>query len=133
MIEATKVRIVRETEHGRVIPSLAFEEWLIEILPSYFDALQDLEVELPFVVMISLQGVRGSVLAVRRDPFWFDDKPVINRDTLELPEVMIQRFGQEVDYQRAMQPALDALWNSAGYLCSQYFDTDGRWIGAQFK
>lgn len=133
IIEATKVGILWESDQGLLIPSLSFEKWILEVLPSYIESFQDLEVPPPFVLMISLQGVRGARLGVSREQFLSrDDRPIL-QDTLELPEIMIENFGQTVDYQRAARPAFDALWNSAGYIRSQHFDTEGRWIGAQIR
>jgi hypothetical protein len=83
----------------------------------------------PFVLMISLQGVRGAYLAVRREQFLYDDSSPMLRDSLELPEVTIDSFGEPADYHRAARPAFDALWNAAGYVRSQHFDEEGNWTG----
>lgn len=64
--------------------------------------------------MITLQGVRGARLGVYPAPL--DAPPPINRSVLELPEIVIERYGTEVEYQQATRPAFDALWNTAGFL-----------------
>jgi hypothetical protein len=77
--------------------------------------------------MLTLQGVRGAALHVGTG--FFQDHVPLQRDTLELPEVLIDRYGAEADYHRVIRPAFDALWNSAGMARSQNFDESGRWVG----
>jgi hypothetical protein len=128
IIEAVRIRMLAEREGGvLVIPSLAFDKYIFEVLPMYMTALRDLNVPPPITIMITLQGVRGARLGVKRD--WFDDPPALDRAVLELPEVVVERYGTEEEYQKAVRPAFDALWNSAGYPCSRYFDSDDRWVG----
>jgi len=123
-IEATKVRA---TNGNGFIPSQSIEQAIIEKLGDYMDGLQSLEIPVPVVVMISLQGVYGARVGtqVRSDP---DDlPPPLRTDQLELPEVIILDYGSAVSYQAAVRPAFDALWNVAGYARSQNFDVEGRW------
>jgi hypothetical protein len=75
--------------------------------------------------MITLQGVRGARLGGIPQPL--EDLPAVDRDVLELPEVVIEHYGTDVDYQRAARPALDALWNTGGIARSKHFDAEGRW------
>ena len=75
--------------------------------------------------MITLQGVRGARLSVRPQPL--DDPPKLDRDVLELPESIIERYGTSADYQRAARPAFDALWNTGGFFRSNHFDATGEW------
>lgn len=127
-IEAVKVRVMSDNTGSLTIPSLAFDSHIMSILPKYLSALQQLEVAPPIVVMLTLQGVRGARLAIKQN-FFHDSPPPLDRNVLELPEVVIERFGTPEEYQKAVRPAFDALWNSAGYVRSQYFDDDGRWVG----
>jgi Putative DNA-binding domain len=124
-IEAVKVRVVSDL-HGnqRVIPTLDFDKWIFECLPGYFSALQRLDVQPPIILMITLQGVRGARLGVGMH---YVDPPLIDRSVLELPEIIIERYGTEDEYQRAARPAFDALWNTGGFSRSQHFDETGRW------
>jgi hypothetical protein len=126
-IEAVKVRVVtdRTRPGGLIVPAVALGRWIFEVLPGYLSALQTLDVSPPVVLMVTLQGVRGSRLGIIPEPM--DDPPSIDRDVLELPEIMIERYGTAEEYQRASRPAFDALWNAAGYPRSHYFDETGRW------
>jgi hypothetical protein len=96
------------------------------VLTSYLTALQGLDVPPPIVLMIALQGVRGARLAVAGYQY-IDAPPAIDRAVLELPEIIIERYGTEDEYQRAARPAFDALWNTGGFPRSQHYDETGRW------
>jgi hypothetical protein len=125
-IEAVKVRVVSDLDEGNLwIPTLDFDRWIFEQLPQYLTALQQLDVPPPIVLMITLQGVRGARLGVYPRPS--EDLPKIDRDVLELPEVIIERYGTDESYQRAARPAFDALWNTGGYSRSKHFDAAGKW------
>jgi hypothetical protein len=50
-------------------------------------------------------------------------------ELLELPEVIIEDFGLDGDYQKVLRPSLDARWNAGGFLKSVHFSDDGLWIG----
>jgi len=69
------------------IPTLAFDHWILERLPNYLSTLQSLDVPPPIILMTTLQGVRGARLGVR--PIPLEDLPVLDRDVLELPEIVI--------------------------------------------
>jgi len=126
-IEAVKVRVVSDLQQGQLwIPTLDFDRWIFEKLASYLSALQRLDVPPPIVLMITLQGVRGSRLGVGSDSF--EDPPKIDRDVLNLPECVIEQYGTDIDYQRAARPAFDALWNTGGFARSKHFDSTGRWV-----
>ena len=120
-IEAVKVRVLTDLHDGDLyVPTLDFDKWIFEVLPSYLTALQKLDVPPPVVLMITLQGVRGARLGVGERWTTFEDRPIIDRAVLELPEILIESYGPSVDYQRAARPAFDALWNTGGYAQSKH-------------
>ena len=127
IVEATKAAIVLDVQGRRLIAGIRFEQHLFEVLPGYLDGLRDLGILPPLVVLITLQGVAGAAYAVKTTPL--DPESPIDQDTLRLPDCYIQDFGSADDYQRALRPAIDALWNSAGYSEAQTFDANGRWVG----
>ena len=125
-LEAVKVRVVSDMHPGLlIIPAPDFDRGIFERLPEYLSALQKLDVPPPLVLMITLQGVRDARLGVSVDSL--DGMPKIDRDTLELPECVIEQYGTDADYQRAVRPAFDALWNTGGFFQSKHFDETGRW------
>ncbi len=129
IVEATKAGIARIYNEGKNIPSLDFEKWIFEVLSGYLNGLRSMDVPPPLVVMISLQDISGASLGVGSD-IWNVDNPVpFKFSELLLPEIIIEDYGTEQDYQRFMRPAFDTLWNAAGYSESKYFDEDNLWVG----
>lgn len=129
IIEATKADILRDHNGQKNIPSLSFDQWIFEVLPKYLNGLRTLGVPPPLVVMISLQEIAGALLGIGGDIYDFSSPAPFRNSELLLPEIMIEDYGTAEDYQRAMRPAFDALWNSAGYAASQYFNDDNLWVG----
>lgn len=126
MVEATKGRIVVQREGAiRVIPARKFCDDLMVCLPKYLDGLRKLDIPPPIVVMLSLEGIRGSILVTNND--WALKSEEISADTLELPPVVIEDYGSSAGYQRAMRPIFDALWNAGGHARCNYFTVDGAW------
>jgi hypothetical protein len=129
IIEAVKVGILGKRDDGTVfLSSLAFDEWILGVLPDYLKALRELNVPAPITMMFSLQGVRGAFLVTHTN-WHINPPPPFDRAVLELPEVVIEQYGTSEDYQRTVRPAFDALWNAAGYFGSKHFDAEGRWLG----
>jgi hypothetical protein len=126
-IEAVKVRVAMRRDRVLLIPTLDFDTHIFEVLPGYLGALQRLDVPPPVVLMITLQGIRGVRLGVDSMQYLDHDASAIDRAVLELPEIMIERYGTDEEYQRAARPAFDALWNTGGFPRSQHYDETGRW------
>ena len=132
IIEATEAGIVNSRDSRKLIVSLKFAKDIFGVLPGYLDGLKALDVPSPLAIMISLQEVHGAILGVR-DDFSYDALDFLNKSfnksELLLPEIIIEDYGTEQDYQRAMRPAFDALWNAAGYASSHCFSDDDLWKG----
>ncbi len=128
IIEATKASIVRERDGERFVPGLKFDKDIFEALPNYLNGLKALNVPPPLVIMISLQEVNGAHLFVSKNIF-DDGGYKFSKPELLLPEIVIEDYGTDQNYQKAMRPAFDALWNAAGYAASGYFNDDDLWVG----
>lgn len=129
IIEATKAGVVSDYNGQQNIPSLDFDRGIFAVLPSYLNGLRSLDVPPPLVVMISLQEISGASLGVGGDIWNFNVAIPFKSHELLLPEIIIEDYGTEHDYQRVMRPAFDALWNAAGFAASKYFNDDSIWIG----
>ena len=129
IVEATKAEIMRNHEGQKIIPSLVFDQSIFEVLPGYLNGLQLLDVPSPLAVMISLQEISGSLLGVGGNIWGLNGPVPFKSSELLLPEIIIEDYGTEQDYQRVMRPAFDVLWNSAGYASSRYFNDDNLWVG----
>lgn len=124
-VEATKANIVSEPrDSGRVIWGGDFETKLFGVLPNYLNALRDLGVPPPLVLLLTLEGVDGAVYFVGDQ---VDPAPPIDRNVVHLPSCLIEAYGTDADYHRALRPAIDALWNASGHPVARSFDADGRW------
>lgn len=128
ILEATRASILSSEKTRYWIPALSFSKQIIEILPKYINGLQAIGVTTPLALMITVEGIKGAYLnaSKRFDP---DNIYAIDRSVLCLPEILIEEYGLEADYQKAIRPAFDALWNSAGYAACGYFDENDTWIG----
>ena len=88
----------------RVLVLNHFETMILEVLPSYFEALHALEITPPIALMISLQGVRGAIPGTPHADQEHDRETPMARDELLLPEVTIENYGNPDEYHRQVQP-----------------------------
>ena len=128
IIEAIDASIVYENEYKNQphIGSKDLERRVVRALPRFVDGLRTLDVSPPLIVMISLQDVKGAFYAVGNTLYGISP---INADVVRLPVGVLTDFGSASDYHRAIQPAFDALWNSAGRARDENFSTEGVWKG----
>lgn len=106
------------------LPSRTFEEQIIRTLAEIKTLHQQLGIEPPFVLMLSLLGVKGYCLAFD-DGFWGWRNKKFDRDDLLIPEVMIE--SAEFAPSFVLKPSLDIVWNAAGYERSFNYDAQGNW------
>jgi hypothetical protein len=125
-VEATMASIITERGGERYIHGGVFETNIIRVLPKYLNGLRDVGVPPPIVVLLTLEGVRGVCYRVRKD-ICDAQEPAIELARLNLPEGLISEYGPDLDYYRAVKPAFDALWNTAGRPSAQSFSADGIW------
>lgn len=103
------------------IPSTSLEEGLLQSTGQYFQALQEVKVEPPVFVGLSLLGVRGYTLATRSRAA---GEPV-DRDDLILPEQLVESLSASPE--AFMRPIFDVLWQACGYACCLDYDEQGKW------
>jgi hypothetical protein len=97
----------------------------METVPTYIATLQELGVPPPFTVMMTLTETADVRLGVDDRP---QDLRPIQHPRLELPAIQMDDFGSPREYQRAMRPAFDALWNAGGFARSRNFNEKGDWV-----
>jgi len=115
----------------KVIASLRCEEVLLEALPKYTKIQEQMGVEPPFFIMLSILDVRGYCMYVDFAEFKGHKDLKIDRDALLVPEIFVESFKYESD--QVLRPAFDAIWNAAGWERSMNYDGEGRWIGKTTK
>jgi hypothetical protein len=125
-IEAVDAFMLRgDKPTGRIIQATMFETSLVSALPRYLGVQQDLGVEPPVAVLLTLVGVRGYSMALSL-PVSPDD--LIERDVLDLPEVLIDRFDiTTATAPQYLKSLFDIIWNATGYERSLNYDEAGNW------
>lgn len=101
------------------IPSSTFEAELTKQVPQYLIALKALGVPPPFVLMLTLIGVKDYYMAVSEKFMFTGNDAPIDRDVVIVPEIVIE------DYECVasnLRPLLDSVWNAAGWPASPNFD-----------
>lgn len=112
--------------HYRHIPR-TFEKNIIERTKKYLQAMQNVDIQPPIVLGLSL-------LNVKKYPMWKDGSrddifiksKAIEDDDLVLPVGILEDWTQDVS--AALKPVFDNLWNACGYPGSINFDQEGNWI-----
>lgn len=105
------------------IPSKYLEARLIRCFQKYVDLMRGIAIDLPYVVFLTLVGVKDCNL-------WVDGGDAnykIDRDILQLPEVMIESYNNAPH--TVLRPCFDGLWNAWGYTKSWDYDENGNWKG----
>jgi hypothetical protein len=129
-IEAVYSNLINEAQrYGRLIHGQSIEQYITRAFRSYLGVLDTLDVPTPILLMVTLQNVKGAIYAIEAGHLMFGNSETISKATLVLPEAVIENYGAAVDYERALKPALDVLWNSAGYSDDGFFDESGHWTG----
>lgn len=124
IIEAVEGLLLKHD--GRLyIPSVAFEEKLINGTKEYLALLKDLNVEPPFFCFLSLINVKGYYMGINPARFIVHETYPISQNILELPEILIEDFS--TDPASALKPCFDSLWNACGFTKSFNYDESGRW------
>jgi hypothetical protein len=128
VLEVVQGRILAGQHEGRlVIPSVAFEEYIMRYLPQCFRLLETIGAGLPVVVAITLTHTKGLWMGV--DAFFGDVGYPIDAETVILPETIVESFATPA--QQVLKPMFDLIWNACGFPGSANFDQDGNWITRQ--
>lgn len=126
IFEMVSTRLFNSREEDLYIPSIVLEEELINTLTDCIALHQKSAINPPSVILASFTGVRGYKLAVsQRLDAWHQQNHRIDRDTLILPEVIVEGYGESPA--TILKPILDAIWNSAGWQKSYGYDEEGEW------
>jgi hypothetical protein len=60
------------------------------------------------------------------DPYALEIGQPIDRDTLTLPETVVEDLNSKPE--NILRPMFDLVWNACGYPRSRNFDADGNWL-----
>lgn len=127
VIEAVEGRILSHEYQGKpTIPSVAYEEYILQYLPRCFQLQREIGASTPIVVAMTLTNVRGLVMGVDSWPFGDNAGNPIDTNTIILPETVVQEFSTPII--AILKPMFDLVWNACGYRASKNFDANGNWI-----
>ena len=126
IIEAVNGNLIgSEFEDKRIIPSVSFEETILQYVPFCFQMLARLGVGAPVVLALTLTQTEGIVMGTADAQMWgFGD--AIDVETVILPEVLVEDLSQPA--QKIVKPMFDLIWNACGKPSSENFDANGDWI-----
>jgi hypothetical protein len=124
VIEAGEGELFKWMEESKGIPTTALEGAILKALPRFLDVQKELGISLPIAVLLTLVGVKGSVLHVPRRSFVFSHIR-IDRDILPIPEVMVESY--DAPAHTILRPVFDAIWQSGGFEKSVNYNDKGEW------
>lgn len=107
------------------IPSVAYEQIILENLQRYLKLLLAMSVHCPIAIALSLTGVKGSCIGLNHSSWDMPELRPVIQEHLFLPEVMLQNFDDSAT--AAIRPSFDLVWNACGLPKSRNFDSDGEW------
>jgi len=107
---------------GRYIPvedSFSFEKFIIEAFDRYIKFLASQGVTPPIYAFLTLTGISGYQIAAS----WFRTGNIIDRDQIQLPEIVINSSDVRADL--LLKPWFDLIWNAGGFAGSLCYDASG--------
>jgi hypothetical protein len=111
------------------------EEQVIKALLDFIKFYKDLGIELPIYVFLTLSNVKDykfhldddfSNIYQVRYRMRGEEKPVIDRNNLIIPEITISNY--ESSPTEILRPAFDLIWNSVGFARDFNYNENGEWI-----
>ncbi len=126
-LEIVQGRILaNEYQDRMVIPSVTYEQYILQYLSRCLQLLQEIGANAPVVVALTLLTTRGLYMGVRNT--WGDQPGFpIDSDSLILPEVVVEDLA--IPASQILRPLFDLIWNACGLPQSLNFDENGNWNG----
>jgi hypothetical protein len=120
--------LVFEKQGTEWIASGGYERNLVNYLSTCFRVFGEIGIAGPVFVALTLTGARG--LAMSNPMSYVETSSLIDRDTLVLPETVVQDLS--VEPVEVLRPMFNLVWNSCGFEASRNFDKDGDWIERRY-
>ncbi len=124
IIEAVETSILAPYHNPPLIPSVLFEQELINSVDTYLALLKELSVQLPAYIFISVLGVRGYSMATKG---WMHQVLLIDRENLIIPESVVEHYNHEA--KDILRSCFDTIWNACGFSRSLNYNENGDWVG----
>lgn len=116
-----------EKKHGLAIAGGLLEKNFFVAFPGYIQVFDEINVPPPFVVQITLDGVRGAFYAHHRYGMAPMRQARLDRNRMFLSECVIESNESIADIHRAIKPAFDSLYNALGEAECSHFNEEGLW------
>jgi hypothetical protein len=129
-IEAVDAKIIQlpwpDTPGLPYIMAEDVEDALCQVLPGYLAAQESIGVEPPILIMLTILGVSGHVVAWREGGVGREYHQSIDKNDLLTPEIQLDSFA--CDPKAVLKPAFDAIANAGGLPYSRSYDAEGSWL-----
>jgi hypothetical protein len=131
IVEAVDSRFVMgegTRENAFRLTSIRMEGRIVGVSHNYLRALQARGATPPFVVLVSLIGVKGVPYSFAMGNSVFEDEAgILDRDQFHFAEMIVEDVPDDpYEYARLIRPLLDQTANAAGRATSPSFDAEGR-------
>jgi hypothetical protein len=127
ILEAVDSYVLQPRTGGSYIQTVYLEEKIIEGTNRYWQLLNEMGVNAPISVFVTLLGVRGYKIAtgsVNLTGRTFD----LDRDTVTLPDVLLEQYPASlVETGALLKPIFDALWQAGGWDRCYHYNDEGSW------
>lgn len=128
VIEAAMGEIHKDSKtFGKLIAGITLERDFFETFPGYLRAYEDVNVPPPYIVQISLIGVRGAHYGYQESRYGYDPQPKLDRDRMILRECMVESLDSLSDIHSGVKPAFDSLYNALDRPECPHFSEEGIW------
>ena len=126
IFEATEGWLLNRDIDGRiVIPTMTFEQKLMQATGGFLNTQRELGIEPPIYVFVSLLGAKDRWMGTTDSFFDLEDRYPIRDEVLLLPEAVVETY--DLTPVALLRPTFDLVWNACGYPRSENFDTNGDW------
>lgn len=124
VIEAVNSSMLGYFSDKKIIPSRAFESEIIKCVKMYYEYLKAINIELPFLVSVTLTNVKGFKILYNSP--WDKLTQEIDRDILLVSDIIIEEANSS--FEKELKPIFDSIWNACGSKSSFNYDEQGEFI-----
>lgn len=126
IVEAVEGYRFQQEEH--IIPIYHFHETLLESMVKFPNIMQQMGIQPPIAIMLSLIGVKGFSLQYDRIHYAREPHKSIDRDDLLMPEVILEELSCDVSVIAvSVRPIFDMLWQACNFRGCPCYDEQGIW------
>lgn len=118
--------LARTVRNGETFISSSYERRVLGFLQGKLPVLQELGIQPPIFVFMTLIGVKGASMGINRSRYPVLETTPINREILFLGEATLEGFEQ--DPASIMKPVFDQVWNASGVEQSHNYGEDGNFL-----